>query len=42
MPSNDEPVMLEMIIQIMLNNDEPVRYAEQKTCPVRVSQLLIK
>jgi hypothetical protein len=26
----------------MLNNDEPVRYAEAKHCPVRVSQLLIK
>jgi hypothetical protein len=30
MHRNDEPEMLEMIIQIMLNNDEPVRYAEQK------------
>jgi hypothetical protein len=41
-PSNDEPVKLEIIIQIMLNNDEPVRYAEEKTCRVRVSQLLMK
>jgi hypothetical protein len=42
MPCNDEPVKLEMIIQIMLNNDESVWFAEEKPCPVRVSQLLIK
>jgi hypothetical protein len=40
--SNDEPVKLEIITQIMLNNDEPVRYVEKKPCPVRVSQLLMK
>jgi hypothetical protein len=42
MPSNDEPVKLEIIIQIMLNNDQPVRYVGKKTCPERVSQLLMK